>query len=68
MLHRFNFSKLVFLCQRLILRIQMPVILTFFNTRHLNSGCARCAPNQTDSDVPLSRSCDQGKSQKWIER
>jgi len=27
----------------------------------------RRTPNQTDSDVTVSRSCDQGKSQKRVE-
>jgi len=34
MLHGFNFLKLVFL-STLVLRIQIPVILTLFNTRDL---------------------------------
>jgi len=52
----------LFCCQHL-LRIQMSVILNFFNTMDLYSGCAS-APNQTDSDVTCSRSCDQGKITK----
>jgi len=39
----------------------MPVILTIFNARDL---CVRRAHNQTDNDVPFSRSCDQGKITK----
>jgi len=56
MLHRFNFSKLVFR-QQTFLRIQMPVILTFFNTRTYTLGVRR-TPNQTDSEVTF---CDQRK-------
>jgi len=37
--HVFNFSKLVF-CQHYFLRLQMSVILTFFNTRDLYSKCS----------------------------
>ena len=39
MVLRFDFSELVF-CQHQFLRIQMPVISTFFNTRDLYSRCA----------------------------
>jgi len=39
MLHGFNCSELVLL-STLILRILMSVILSFFNTRDLYSGCA----------------------------
>jgi len=39
MLHGFNFSKLV-CCQHYFLRIQIPVILSFLNTRDL---CCRWA-------------------------
>jgi len=39
MVHGFNFSELVFF-QHSFLRIQMPVISTFFNTRDLYSSCA----------------------------
>jgi len=35
----------------------MPVIFTFFNTRDYTLGVRR-TPNQTDSDVTCSRSCD----------
>jgi len=45
--------------QHLFLRTQMTVILSFFITRDF-----RRTPNQTDSDVTLSRSCDQGKIAK----
>jgi len=45
----------------------MPVILNFFNTRDYTLD-VRCTPNQTDSDVACSRSCDQGKITKRIER
>jgi len=37
----------------------MPAILSFFITRDF-----RRTPNQTDSDVTFSRSCDQGKITK----
>jgi len=40
MLHGFNFSKLVSLSTSFLRIIQMPVILTFFNTRDLYSRCA----------------------------
>jgi len=52
----------LFLCQRKFLRIQMPVILSFFNARDLHSRCA--AHTQTYGDVTCSRSCDQGKITK----
>jgi len=64
MLHGFNFSKLVFLCQHQFLRIRMPVILTFFSTSGNDTLGVRRTPNQTDSDVPFSRSCHQGKITK----
>jgi len=39
----------------------MPVIPRLFITRDLHSISVRRTPNQTDSDVTCSRSCDQGK-------
>jgi len=39
MVHGINFSKLNIL-PTVVLRIQIPVILTFFNTRDLYSRCA----------------------------
>ena len=66
MLHRFNFWKLVLLSTPIftcwnasnshILQHQGPILLS-----------VRCTPNQTDSDVTCSRSCDQGKITKGIE-
>jgi len=38
----------------------MPVIFTFFNTGTY-ALTVRCTPNQSDSDVTFSRSCDHGK-------
>jgi len=35
------FRNLIY-CQHQFLRIQIPVILTFFNTRDLYSKCAAC--------------------------
>jgi len=40
MLSGFNFSKLVFFVNTKFVRIQMPVILTLFNTKDLYSRCA----------------------------
>jgi len=40
----------------------MPLILTFYSSR-ITLGVQR-TPNQTDSDVTLSRSCDQAKITK----
>jgi len=65
MLHGLNFSKLVFLSTLVftysnasnyhILQYQGPVTLG-----------VRRAPNQTDSNVTFSRSCDQGKITKKL--
>ena len=66
MLHGFNFSKLVLLstliftcsnaCNSHIFQYQVPITLS-----------VRRTPNQADSDVICSRSCDQGKIRKRIE-
>ena len=61
MLNGFNLSKLVLL-PTLILRIQMPVILSFIIM--VSTQGVRRTPNQTDNDVSCSRSCDQGKITK----
>jgi len=53
----------LFFCQHWFIRIQMPVIFIFFNTRNYTLG-ERHTPNQTDSGVTFSRSCDQGKITK----
>jgi len=58
MLHGFDFSILVLLSTPFLRIIQMTVILTFFSTRDLD---VLRTPNQTDSDVTFSRSCNQGK-------
>ena len=57
----------LFCCQRWFLRIETPVILTFFNTGTYALS-VRCTPNQNDSNVTFSRSCDQEKIIKRIER
>ena len=62
MLLGFNFSKLVFL-PSLTFTCSIASNLTFFNTRDL---CR--TTNQTDSDVTFSRSSDQRKITKKIER
>jgi len=53
----------LFFCPHLFLRIQMPVILSFFITRDYTLDVRR-TPIQTNSDVTCSRSCDQGKISK----
>jgi len=45
----------------------MPVILSFFIPGTYTVGVQH-TPNQTDSDVTCSRSCDQRKITKIIER
>jgi len=64
MLHKFDFSKLVFLLT-LVFLIQMPVIFTFLMSGTYTLGVRR-TPNQTDSDVTLSTSFDQGKITKKV--
>jgi len=58
MLHGIYSFESCFFLSTLALRIEMSVILTFFNTRDLYSRCAG-TPNQTDSDITFSRSCDE---------
>jgi len=57
--------RILFLMPTLVIRIRMPLILTFFNTRDLlysSYGLGlRRPPNQTDCDVTFSRSRDQWK-------
>jgi len=58
MLHGFNLSKLVLLST---------LIFTYSNASNsqlLHYQGLRRTPNQTDSDVTFSRSCDQGKITK----
>jgi len=55
----------LFCCQHYFLRIQMPVIFNFFNTRDLYCGVRR-TPNQIDIDVTCSKSCDQWKITKRL--
>jgi len=53
----------LFCYQHEFLRIQMPVIPSFFITRDNTLGVQR-TPNQTDSDVTCSKSCVQRKITK----
>jgi len=61
-----QFFETGFLCQRYFLRIQMPIILTFFNTRDLYTLGVRREHNQTNRDVTFSRSCGQWKITKKL--
>jgi len=66
MLYGFNFTKLVLL-STLIFTHSMTVILGFFITRGFYSRCAVHTELNTYT-VTCSRSCDQGKITKRIER
>jgi len=65
MLHGFNFSKLVVCTNFYIFKCQQFSHSSVPGTYTLS---VRRTPKQIDSDVACSRSCDQGKITKRIER